>query len=175
MRLDEIAIIHSGRASKGGEPVLGAGNLSDGRLVDLPPMEAASEHAPELGDILIAAKGVAPRVAWVREPVRAGVGPNLIIVRTKPELSGPLYAILSSRRYLDFLVGLSRGRATVFSLSAKDLAQLEIPDLLNTAAYAQLVELAEAGYDAALESAHARRNLALDLVRQDLLSDMKGC
>jgi hypothetical protein len=160
--------------------LIGINSLQDGRiqpanLERIPEDEAAGlqrfEVAP--GDVLVTAKGSALKAALIGE-AEAGLlaSANLIVLRPDPAQVAPevLYACVDSPPFQARAWSLSTASAGLLSLSVKALGTIEIPLPVREAQapLAALIAAAEAGYQAAIEAAQARRQLAHALVRQAL-------
>lgn len=125
-------------------------------------------------DVLVAAKGSAPKVGWVGVGAAGAVASaNLLVIRPGPLLLGPvLYAILKSGSFARLVAGISRGVTNQISITARDLADLPIPvpplDVQHRAA--ALVAESEAACRHAVEAAALRRDLGLNIAVRYLLT-----
>ncbi len=178
--LGVVADIFAGPAAKpsvGDRPtdatrVIGVADMVDGRIA--PEAGGSSwadlsgglldRHALRPSDVLVAARGSAPKVAWVGEgDLPAVASANILVVRARPNLRpGIVFAFLRSEIALSFIRGLSRSTRDQLSITARDLAAVEIPILPADMQEKidAIVEAGEAAYAEALATAAARREIA---------------
>lgn len=165
--------------------LLGLADLAEDRVreatssadwVDLDEKDQA-RFALRQGDVLVAARGSQPKVALVTADVLPAVASaNLLVVRPqRRQMAGVVFAYLRSPGGLALVAGLSRSTAGQLSISARDIASLEVPvpPIHVQAQVTDLVEAGEVGYAAALAAAAERRAavhaVALNLIRNTSL------
>jgi len=183
-----VAEILSGTAARpslavaGGSAVrlIGLADLIDGRVaegsdgvtwVELPP-PLLTRHALRLGDVLVAARGSLPKVAWVTHSVGPAVATsNLLVVRARLGIRpGVLLAYLRSEAGVAAIRGISRSTSDQLSITARDLGDIEVPvpPVAEQASIHALVEASEIAYAAALTAA-AQRRVAIQAIALNML------
>jgi len=160
--------------------LIGLTDLIDGRVsegsdgvtwVELPP-PLLTRHALQLGDVLVAARGSLPKVAWVTNSVGPAVATsNLLVVRARPGIRpGVLLAYLRSDAGVADIRGISRSTSDQLSITARDLGDIEVPvpPAAEQASIHALVEASEIAYAAALTAA-AQRRMAVQAIALNML------
>jgi len=187
--LGNVATVSVGMTPPRGEPGRGAvevpwitiRDVNDGKLPGLPALgrlrvpdtPAIEKGTIRDGDVLIAARGSAPKIAWVDDDGEGAVASaNLLIIRPSPDLLGPaLFAMLSSRPYRSLIHGLSRGTTGQTSITAADLRRLpiDVPPMRTQKRAAKLIESSDAAFRNAIEAAWERKRIGLDAAATLLL------
>jgi hypothetical protein len=125
-------------------------------------------------DVLVTAKSTKVKVALVPPSAsRMVANSTLLVVRSdNPDLGSYLWWFLSSRHGRARLESMMVPSATLWSLSAGTLAELEVPmpELPRLFLIAQLVEASEQAYAAATEAAAIRRDSIRDHIISHLLA-----
>ena len=157
-------------------PVIGVRDLQDGgvaprEMLDTISVSSRSRAEPYVvrpDDVLVTGRGTILKFGLVGDATAGAVASaNIIVVRPGPKAIGPaLFASLSSDVFRPRIELLRRGSTTLLSLSAKDLANIEVrmPSLDEQRRIASLVLEAHAAYRAAIEAAEIRRELARRVV-----------
>lgn len=165
-------------------PMIGVRDIADDAVAPIAALDTVGFARPEKagayrvrnGDILVTGRGTALKFGLVgRETEGAIASGNVIVIRTLGEVEpAALYAVLSSEAYRPRIELLRRGSTTLLSLSAKDLAKLELqlPPLSEQRLIAALVIEAREAYHTAINAAEVRRNLARQLIMQRLFGSM---
>lgn len=165
-------------------PMIGVRDIADDAVAPIAALDTVGFARPEKadayrvrdGDILITGRGTALKFGLVgRETEGAIASGNVIVIRTLGEIEpAALYAVLSSEAYRPKIELLRRGSTTLLSLSAKDLAKLELqlPPIAEQRLIAALVVEAREAYHTAINAAEIRRNLARQLIMQRLFGSM---
>lgn len=179
--LGDVSRVSVGMTPPRGEPGRGAvevpwitiRDVTDGKLpalpalgrIRLPDTPAIDKGTTKYGDVLIAARGSAPRIAWVDDDAEGAVASaNLLIIRPTADLLGPaLFAMLSSRPYQSLILGLSRGTTGQTSITAADLRRLpiDVPPMRAQKRAAKLIENSDAAFRHAIEAAQERKRIGL--------------
>ena len=191
-RLGDIAMIKSGinipRPAEGAEdltriPIIGAGSLINDAVVPLDRLELIETERPERsqdfrvqeGDTLLTGRGTVLKFGLVGKGAEGGVASgNVIIVRPFGEVvPAALYSYISSDAFRPRVELLRRGSTTLLSLSAKDLAKLEVslPPIDEQHRIASLVLEAHDAYRNAILAAEQRRDLTKQIVMQRLFGE----
>lgn len=164
-------------------PMIGVRDLADDAVAPLETLDTVGFQRPERADsyrvskydILVTGRGTALKFGLVgNETVGAVASSNIIVIRPKPEIVGPaLYALLSSDIYRPKIELLRRGSTTLLSLSAKDLAKLELklPPIEEQHRIAALIIEARDAYRNAILAAELRRDLSRQLINQRLFGE----
>lgn len=165
-------------------PMIGVRDIADDAVAPIAALDTVGFARPEKagayrvrdGDILVTGRGTALKFGLVgRETEGAIASGNVIVIRTLGEVEpAALYAVLSSEAYRPKIELLRRGSTTLLSLSAKDLAKLELqlPPIAEQRLIAALVVEAREAYHTAINAAEIRRNLARQLIMQRLFGSM---
>jgi hypothetical protein len=165
-------------------PMIGVRDIADDAVAPIAALDTVGFARPEKadayrvrhGDILVTGRGTALKFGLVgRETEGAIASGNVIVIRTLGEVEpAALYAVLSSEAYRPKIELLRRGSTTLLSLSAKDLAKLELqlPPIAEQRLIAALVIEARDAYHTAIKAAEIRRNLARQLIMQRLFGSM---
>lgn len=188
-RLGDVAEVFAGigvsredTQSRSGEklPVIGVRDLQDGAVtsrekldrIGFPNPARAATYAVRIGDVLVTGRGTLLKFGLVGEKTAGAIASgNIIVVRPLGETSGgTLFAILSSEVFRPKIEVIRRGATTLLSLSAKDLAKLEIqlPPLSEQRRIAALVDDALTAYRSAMDAAEIRSALVRRLLDQRL-------
>ena len=145
IRLGDVADVFAGigvsredTLERDGEklPMIGVRDIADDAVAPIIALDTVGFSRPEkadayrvrLGDVLVTGRGTALKFGLVGpETVGAIASGNVIVIRAHGEvLPAALYAVLSSEAYRPKIELLRRGSTTLLSLSAKDLAKLEL-------------------------------------------------
>lgn len=165
-------------------PMIGVRDIVDDAVAPMEKLDTVGFERPEKasaylvrpGDILVTGRGTALKFGMVGPETEGAVASaNIIVIRAQPTIEpAALYAILSSEAYRPKIELLRRGSTTLLSLSAKDLAKLEVqlPPLEEQRRIAALLIEARDAYRAAIDAAEIRRNLARQLINQRLFGTM---
>jgi hypothetical protein len=185
VRLGDVADVFAGIGvsreeilSRPGEklPVIGVRDLQDGSITErealdrigFPNPARAATYAVRIGDVLVTGRGTLLKFGLVGEETAGAIASgNIIVVRPLNDASGAtLFAILSSEVFRPKIEVIRRGATTLLSLSAKDLAKLEIqlPPPAEQRRIAALVDDALTAYRSAIEAAEIRRTLVRRLL-----------
>lgn len=181
-----IGVYREGAVERDGEklPIIGVRDIADDAVAPIAALDTVGFARPEKadayrvrdGDVLVTGRGTAMKFGLVgRETKGAIASGNVIIIRTHGGVEpAALYAVLSSEAYRPKIELLRRGSTTLLSLSAKDLAKLELqlPPLEEQRLIAALVVDARDAYHTAINAAEIRRNLARQLIMQRLFGSM---
>lgn len=188
-RLGDVAAVFAGigvsredTLERSGEklPMIGVRDIGDDTVapvalldtVGFARSEKADAYRVQTGDIVVTGRGTALKFGLVSSETEGAVASgNVIVIRPSGDVvPGALYAVLSSDAYRPKIELLRRGSTTLLSLSAKDLAKLELqlPPLEEQRRIAALVIEARDAYRSAINAAEIRRNLARQLIMQRL-------
>lgn len=189
IRLGDVAAVFAGigvsredTLERSGEklPMIGVRDIGDDTVapvalldtVGFARSEKADAYRVQAGDIVVTGRGTALKFGLVSSETEGAVASgNVIVIRPSGDVvPGALYAVLSSDAYRPKIELLRRGSTTLLSLSAKDLAKLELqlPPLEEQRRIAALVIEARDAYRSAINAAEIRRNLARQLIMQRL-------
>ena len=161
-------------------PVIGVRDLQDGAVtrregldrIGFPNPARAATYAVHIGDVLVTGRGTLLKFGLVGEETAGAIASgNIIVVRPLDDASGgTLFAILSSEVFRPKIEVIRRGATTLLSLSAKDLAKLEIqlPPHSEQRRIAALVNDALTAYRSAIDAAEIRSALVRRLLDQRL-------
>jgi len=193
IRLADVADVFTGigvsredTLERGGEklPMIGVRDIGDDAVAAIAALDTVGFARPEKadayrvrdGDVLVTGRGTALKFGLVgRETDGAIASGNVIVIRSHGDVEpAALYAVLSSEAYRPKIELLRRGSTTLLSLSAKDLAKLELqlPPIAEQRLIAALVIEAREAYHTAINAAEIRRNLARQLIMQRLFGSM---
>ena len=193
IRLGDVADVFTGigvsredTLDRDGEklPMIGVRDISDDAVAPISALDTVGFARPEkadayrvrAGDILVTGRGTALKFGLVgRQTEGAIASGNVIVIRVHGGVEpAALYAVLSSEAYRPKIELLRRGSTTLLSLSAKDLAKLELklPPIEEQRLVAALVIEARDAYHTAINAAEIRRNLARQLIMQRLFGSM---
>lgn len=188
-RLGDLAAVFAGigvsredTLERSGEklPMIGVRDIGDDTVAPVALLDTVGFARPEkadayrvqIGDIVVTGRGTALKFGLVSSETEGAVASgNVIVIRPRGDVvPGALYAVLSSDAYRPKIELLRRGSTTLLSLSAKDLAKLELqlPPLEEQRRIAALVIEARDAYRSAINAAEIRRNLARQLIMQRL-------
>lgn len=193
IRLSDVADVFTGigvsredTLERDGEklPMIGVRDIADDAVAAIATLDTVGFARPEKadayrvrgGDVLVTGRGTALKFGLVgRETDGAIASSNVIVIRSLGEVEpAALYAVLSSEAYRPKIELLRRGSTTLLSLSARDLAKLELqlPPIAEQRLIAALVIEAREAYHTAINAAEIRRNLARQLIMQRLFGSM---
>lgn len=193
IRLGDVANVFAGIGVSRDDTIKGEGekltmigvrDIADDAVAPIAALDTVGFARPEKadayrvrdGDILVTGRGTALKFGLVgRETEGAIASGNVIVIRTLGEVEpAALYAVLSSEAYRPRIELLRRGSTTLLSLSAKDLAKLELqlPPIAEQRLIAALVIEARDAYHTAINAAEIRRSLARQLIMQRLFGSM---
>lgn len=165
-------------------PMIGVRDIADDAITPIEKLDTVGFERPEkasaylvrAGDILVTGRGTALKFGLVGAETEGAVASaNIIVIRAQRAVEpAALYAILSSEAYRPKIELLRRGSTTLLSLSAKDLAklELELPPVEEQRRIAALLIEARDAYRTAVDAAEIRRNLARQLIKQRLFGSM---
>ncbi len=160
--------------------MIGVRDLQDGAVtrseeldrIGFPDPARAATYAVRVGDVLVTGRGTLLKFGLVGEGTDGAIASgNIIVVRPLGDASGgTLFAILSSEVFRPKIEVIRRGATTLLSLSAKDVAKLEVqlPPLAEQRRIAALVDDALTAYHSAIEAAEIRRALVRRLLDERL-------
>jgi Type I restriction modification DNA specificity domain len=189
IRLGDVAAVFAGigvsredTLERSGEklPMIGVRDIGDDAVAPISMLdtvgfartEKADAYRVQIGDVVVTGRGTALKFGLVSLETEGAVASgNVIVIRPRGDVvPGALYAVLSSDAYRPKIELLRRGSTTLLSLSAKDLAKLELqlPPLEEQRRIAALVIEARDAYRSAINAAEIRRNLARQLIMQRL-------
>lgn len=189
IRLGDVAAVFAGigvsredALERSGEklPMIGVRDIGDDAVAPISMLdtvgfartEKANAYRVQIGDVVVTGRGTALKFGLVSLETEGAVASgNVIVIRPHGDVvPGALYAVLSSDAYRPKIELLRRGSTTLLSLSAKDLAKLELqlPPLEEQRRIAALVIEARDAYRSAINAAEIRRNLARQLIMQRL-------
>lgn len=189
IRLDDVAVLFAGigvsredTLERKGEklPMIGVRDIADDAVAPIATLDVVGFARPEKadayrvrnGDILVTGRGTALKFGLVGPETEGAIASgNVIVIRSHGAVEpAALYAVLSSEAYRPKIELLRRGSTTLLSLSAKDLAKLELqlPPLAEQRLIAALVIEAREAYHTAINAAEIRRNLTRQLIMQRL-------
>jgi len=163
-------------------PAVSVGDIVDGRVdltglgrIPAPLGGNLDRYLVQPGDVLVACRGTQPKVAIAPSEL-AGVllTSTLIMVRLHDDLLPEvLFAYLRSSRGQRELLGLVRSGTKQFAVSPRDLARLlvPVPTMEMQRRIAALVDVAEGQFQAGLEAATVRRDVAYALAGRLLAAD----
>ena len=149
-------------------------NLSGLREISVVQSVRTERHLLRPFDVLVTARAGSVHVALVPPEVsRTVAGVTMLVVRPRRPESGMghwLWYFLSSSRARAQIAKRMTVSATITSLSARSLGEVEVPvpsprDLDRVV---QLVETSEAAYASAVEAARLRRETLRDAIMQEL-------
>lgn len=193
IRLGDVANVFAGigvsredTIGRDGEklPMIGVRDIADDAVAPIATLDTVGLTRPEKadayrvrsGDILVTGRGTALKFGLVGQETEGAIASgNVIVIRTLGQVEpAALYAVLSSEAYRPKIELLRRGSTTLLSLSAKDLAklQLQLPPIAEQRLIAAFVIEARDAYHTAINAAEIRRNLARQLIMQRLFGSM---
>ena len=149
-------------------------NLSSLREVNLVQSVRTERHLLRPFDVLVTARAGSVQVALVPPEVsRTVAGVTMLVVRPKHPESGMghwLWYFLSSARGRAQIAKRMTVSATITSLSARSLGEVEVPvpSARDLDRVVQLVEASEAAYASAVEALRLRRETLRDAIMQDI-------
>lgn len=145
-------------------------DLGDLREISLERNGSTVKHLLQPYDVLVTARASATHVALVPPDVEEVVaGVTMLVVRPKrpdPRMSRWLWYFLTSRQGQAQMRERLNVNATVTSLSARSLGEVEVPEPSerDLDALARLADASEAAYTATLEAARLRRDGLRDAI-----------
>ena len=160
-----LRIVESGDVREDGWLV-----LRDLREISVEPNARTGRHLLRPFDVLVTARAASTHVALVPPGVSLTVaGVTMLVVRPKQRDLGMghwLWLFLTSIHGRVQLSKRLNVNATVISLSARNLGEIEVPlpPQRELDAVVRLVEASEAAYTASLEAARLRRDVLRDAI-----------